>query len=366
MGGHAAEGTVTDAPDSELEARMRRIERQFREVQRLANVGSWEWDVRDDHITWSDELYRIFGESADGFAATFEAYVQRLHPDDRELVTSTVQRSMQERRPYAFDHRVQHPDGTVRWVHSRGDVDVDDAGEPIRLYGIAIDITDRKRVDEFVRQFIVTAGHELRTPVAAIGHAIELLASNGHLPESDRSETLRILALQGHRLRTLSENLLDMATVEPEPSHVLLDAIEIAGAVQAALRDAPRRDGVEVAADVPEELEVRANRQQLERVLVNLLTNVAEHGGDHATVRAWEEEFDVVIEVTDDGPGVPESLVADLFSPFRAGRGDTEGPGLGLAVSRSLVSAMGGSIEHAPLAPHGARFRVRLSPAAAG
>ncbi|MGB0652207.1 MAG: PAS domain S-box protein [Thermoplasmatota archaeon] len=126
---------------------LRQSKTRLAEAQAVARVGSWEWDVGANSIRWSDELYRLFGLAPDAFAATYEAYVERLHPDDRERVEATVGQAMQDHLPYTLDHRIRRPDGEVRWVHSVGRVEVDDQGRPTRLLGTAQDVTDQKTAE---------------------------------------------------------------------------------------------------------------------------------------------------------------------------------------------------------------------------
>lgn len=346
----------------DLERELHELQRRFGDVQRMADLGSWEWDIPRDRITWTEGLYRIFGQTPESFEATYEAYLECIHPDDREMVHRTVEQAFERRRPYSMDHRLVRPGGAVRWVHSSGDVEVDEDGEPVRLHGIAVDITDRKHAEDLLRQFITTAAHELRTPVATISHATELL-SFGEPAGAERDEILAVLGSQGRRLRTLSENLLDVATVEQGPNSVILGSVELDKALDGALSEAPPPEGLELEIRVPDGLAVRADPPQLQRVLINLLTNIYDHGGDHAWITAERDGFEVSLEVADDGPGVPADLVGDLFAPFRAGRGDTEGPGLGLAVVRTLMAGFGGTIDHHRRDPRGARFVARFGQA---
>lgn len=348
----------------DAEQELRALQRRFGDVQRMADLGSWEWDIPQDRITWTEGLYRIFGQTPETFEATYEAYLECIHPDDREMVHRTVEQAFEQRRPYSMDHRLVRPGGAVRWVHSSGDVEVDEGGEPVRLHGIAVDITDRKRAEDFLRQFITTAAHELRTPVATISHATELLSA-GELPEPEREEILDVLELQGRRLRTLSENLLDVATVDRGPGSVILGSVDLREALSTALEEAPPPDDVELTVDVQEGSNVRADPAQLERVLVNLLTNIYEHGGERGWITTERDAFEVTLEIADDGPGVPEDVLGELFSPFRAGRGDNEGPGLGLAVVRTLMAGFGGTIDHYRREPRGARFVARFARPAA-
>ena len=121
---------------------------QFREAQRIAQLGSYEWDVRSNQVDRSDELCRIFGLRPDEFAPTFEAYLERVHPADRESTRAAVERAVRVCTPFEFEERIVRPDGEVRCLRSQGRWVVDDAGQPLKLVGICRDITERKRADE--------------------------------------------------------------------------------------------------------------------------------------------------------------------------------------------------------------------------
>src|SRR5262249_16985607 len=131
---------------------LRQSERLLAEAQEVARLGSWEWDIVHDSITWSEELYRIYGLQPGEIELTYENYVRYIHPDDREWARSVVQRSFQTHEPFQYDHRIVRPDGTERWVHGRGTVLLDDVGRPVRMLGTCQDITGRKRVEEELRR----------------------------------------------------------------------------------------------------------------------------------------------------------------------------------------------------------------------
>lgn len=348
---------------AEVSARLARLERQFAEVQRLASLGSWEWDIRADRVTWSDELYRIYGLRPGEFAATYEAFLERIHPEDRELVDRTVQEAYATRRAYAFDHRLVRPDGSVRWLHGRGNVVVDEHGEPVRLYGVAIDITERKRAEQFLRAFLHNAAHELRTPVAAITHTVELLTDPAvELDEATRGALLGTLRRQVDRLRHLATELGDLSALESGASVVMLEPVPLAPAVAVAAASIPTREGITVDVQVPPELVVRAGREELTVVFRQLLDNAVRYAASRVVVRGWGEGGEVLIQVADDGPGVAPGLLPDLFAPFARGDPAGAGVGLGLAIVRRLVTAFGGQIDYVG-ADGGACFQLRLEEA---
>ena len=105
------------------------------EAQRVAHLGIWEWDIRANVVTWSDELYKIYGLDPEEFAASYEGFLERVHPDDRERVRGLVDTSYQNLTPLEFYHRIVRPDGTIRTLQGRGEVITDEANNPIRMVG---------------------------------------------------------------------------------------------------------------------------------------------------------------------------------------------------------------------------------------
>lgn len=141
-------GLVHGSADEEL----RRREAQLAEAQQIAHIGSWEWDIAADRLTWSDELYRIFGVPPGEFAATFEAFLGRVHPDDRHVVEARVMDALALGTGFSFDHRIVRPDGSVRVLHADGRVVMEASGRPVRMAGTGHDITDRKAVEDALRE----------------------------------------------------------------------------------------------------------------------------------------------------------------------------------------------------------------------
>ena len=117
----------------------------------MARLGSWQLDLGTDHLSWSDEVYRIFGLQPQEFAATYEAFLERIHPDDRAAVDAAYSGSLAEDRDtYEIEHRVVRKDGEIRIVLERCEHVRDDAGQVVRSVGMVHDITERKRADEAV------------------------------------------------------------------------------------------------------------------------------------------------------------------------------------------------------------------------
>jgi diguanylate cyclase (GGDEF)-like protein/PAS domain S-box-containing protein len=124
------------------------------EAQRIAHIGSWEWDVGPDVLTWSEELHRIFGVDPEQFEPTYGRYLARVHDDDRHMVRAVITAGFETRQPFAYDHRVVRPDGEIRWLSCEGLVEVDGSGDVVRLRGTAQDITGRRQAEDQLRDLL--------------------------------------------------------------------------------------------------------------------------------------------------------------------------------------------------------------------
>jgi PAS domain S-box-containing protein len=149
-----------------VEARTRALrerERQLAEAQAIAHVGSWEWDIATDAVTWSDEHCRLFGIPV-GSRASYEGFVTRVHPDDRERVEGIIARGLAERRTEEYEWRLLRSDQSVRQMHTVSVVVTDPEGKPVRMAGTSVDITDRKMADENQQTLL----RELQTALARV------------------------------------------------------------------------------------------------------------------------------------------------------------------------------------------------------
>jgi PAS domain S-box-containing protein len=348
---------------ADLLQRERQSNAQLIEAQRVAHMGSWEWDLADNNITWSEELYRIFGLDPREYEPTFESFISLVHPDDRSIVEAMDGDADSGQDSFTHVYRIVRPSGETIFVQASGKVILDDAGQTTKMIGTAQDITERKEQESYRERFIANAAHELRTPLTSLLGLTELLSRSRHRMTEDRvAMAFEAAVRSGQRLSLLVDNLLDLSKLQQGAVQINPEPVDIGPLSRGLLESASVPAGASVAVEVDDDLVALADPVRLDQVLQNLFTNAFRYGGPEIVLEGTSAGADVVISVSDNGPGVEQELVPHLFDPFARGSGSSEvgGSGLGLAIVRMLVDASGGDIWYENGRAGGARFCIRL------
>jgi PAS domain S-box-containing protein len=333
------------------------------EAQALAHVGSWEWDIRRDVVSWSDELYRIFGLDPRSGPADYATYLARLHPDDRAFVNEIVERAKSERRPFAFEHRIVRPDGSVRTISGRGRVLVE-GDEPVAMVGTSQDVTDMRQAERLRDDILSAVSHELRTPLTSVlGFALTLEERRDDLSEQEADRIVGELGRAARRLERLLVDLLDVERVRRGALEVTRRQTDMLDLVQRAVAacdlDGRRVDvaGGPLVADV--------DAPKVERIVENLILNAVKHTPPASSIHVLLDAAgdDLFLAVEDEGPGIPDEFKERVFETFDRGPkmlSSTPGAGIGLALVSRFAEAHGGRswVEDRP--GGGASFRVLL------
>jgi PAS domain S-box-containing protein len=395
-------------------------ERLLREMQRVARIGSWRWDVGANHLAWDDATCALYGVAPSEAPTDFTGFLERVHADDRERARAVAERSLASGEPFAFDHRIVLPDGTVRVLHGRGAVVLDDDGVVVGMLGSSQDVTERERAEaELARlldseraaraeaeaaraaaeearraaedarvaaeaanraksEFLAVMSHELRTPLNAIQGHVQLLEMglHGAVTDAQREALERIDRAQRHLLSHI-EGVLNFAKLEAGQVRFRIEPVRVRDVVRDVaplLEPQLAARGLALEVDLPREDElptvpVRADREKLGQVLLNLLSNAIKFtpAGGRITVRLdlrGPDTSHVRLEVIDTGVGIAADKLESIFEPFvqvdaSLTRG-SGGTGLGLAISRELARGMGGDLTASSRVGTGSTFTVRL------
>jgi PAS domain S-box-containing protein len=340
----------------------------LREAQALAHIGSWEWDIRRDVVTWSDELYRIYGLDPAAGPVDYARYLESIHPDDREFVNATVRRAREEQRPYAFEHRVLRPDGSVRTVSGRGRVIVE-GNELVKMLGTAQDVTEQRQADRLREDILSAVSHELRTPLTTIlGFAVTLEQRRDDLSEEELARIVGELGQAARRLERLLVDLLDVERVRRGAIALTRQETDVLQLVERAIAACDLNGRRVDISGGPILAEVDAPK--IERIVENLILNAVKHTPAESAihVRLDEEPEGVLIAVEDEGPGIADEHKGTVFETFNRGSkalSAAPGAGIGLSLVARFAEAHGGRawVEDRP--GGGASVRVLL-PRASG
>ena len=192
----------------EAEKALRESEASLVVAQRIANLGNWDWDIINNKLLFSDETYRILGQSPQELRPTYEAFLNSVHPDDREFVKERVNDALYKNKIYSIDHRIVLPDGIERVVHGQAEVFFDETKKPIRMVGTIQDITERKRVEEQ----ILTSLKEKEVLLQEVHHRVknnmQLISSLLNLQSSQIKDKKALEALKSSQNRVRSMALI--------------------------------------------------------------------------------------------------------------------------------------------------------------
>lgn len=332
--------------------------------QEIAHLGSWELDVVKNTLTWSDEVYRIFGLQPQEFAATYEAFLEAVHPDDRKAVNEAYSNSLSEGRDtYEIEHRVvRKATGEIRYVYEKCEHIRDASGKIIHSAGMVHDITERrkaedelrrnmydlKRSNEELQQFAYIASHDLQEPLRMIASYLQLIERRykGKL-DKDADEFIAFAVEGASRLQEMIIGLLAYSRVETKgKSFEEVNSAEVFGNAVANLKLVIEESGALVTAgSLPI---IRADASQLLQVFQNLISNAIKFRGKDAPlihISAEQKGAEWVFSAKDNGPGIEPQYKEKVFDMFRRLHGrEYPGVGIGLSLCRRIIERHKGRI----------------------
>jgi two-component system cell cycle sensor histidine kinase/response regulator CckA len=377
---------ITDQVDER--AALDEYRRVLEKAQQVAHIGSWVVALDgSDRVSWSPEMYRIHGITPDQFDGSIKSSIAFIHEDDRAGAQEAGQAAFRERHQYEHEHRIVRVDGTVRWVRSNATMACDEGGKPLRLIGTLQDVTERRELEDELRQaqkmdavgrLAGGIAHDLNNALTAIAGFAELALADlppGHTARDDVTEVRRA----AERAASVTRQLLAFSRREIlEPR-----MFSLADTVTGLNRLLGRVIGteVELVTDVAPDLpNVLGDPGQLEQAIVNLAVNArdAMPRGGRLTIGASLADIDtafarshvpmqagryVVLSVADTGDGMSEETRARIFEPFFTTKPAGKGTGLGLSMVYGTMKQSGGFVYVDSEPGVGSTFRLYFPPA---
>jgi two-component system cell cycle sensor histidine kinase/response regulator CckA len=364
-------------------------EERMRFALEAAGVGIWDMDYTTGVLRWSTILEAQYGLRPGTFDGTFEALVERIHPDDRESALGIIGKARKSGGDFQIQNRALWPDGTVRWLSGAGRILLGEHGEPVRGVGISIDVTERQTLEEqFLQAQKMEAigrlaggvAHDFNNLLTVILGFCELLLANVD-PDDPRQADIIEIQKAGTRAAGFTRQLLAFSRKEIiEPTR--LDLNEVMANMRVMLGRLIGEDVTVALGLGPELAFVTADRGQVEQIVLNLAVNArdAMPKGGTLTIETANVELDehyaqthvavkpgpyVALTVTDTGTGMTPQVQARLFEPFFTTKEPGKGTGLGLATVQDVVARSGGSVTVSSEVGRGTSFTVYFPRAAA-
>lgn len=327
-------------------------EERLRIALEAGEIGVWDWDIANNQLTWTDNVYKIHGVKKDNFEVTFENFAKLIHPEDKELARTQIEESIKKRQPFAAQFRIITPSGDTRWIATKATLSIDSTGKPMRLLGATTNITHQKQIEQDKSDFLSMASHELKTPLTSMKMFIDLLRK--HIENTNLTKPkyfAKRVYDQANRLTELTNDLLDVSRIETGKLKLQKEKFafnsfveEIVEGIQATTDD----HTIKVIHNP--KLTLVADRYRLYQVLVNLLTNAIKYSpkAKDIIVDIKKDKKYITVSVQDFGIGIRNDQQKRIFDRLYQVTDPEEktypGLGLGLYISKEIIQRHEGTI----------------------
>jgi PAS domain S-box-containing protein len=390
--GSVAEALARGILQKQAEESVRKRELFFSEGQRLSHTGSWAWIVATQELVWSEEHCRLLGYDPATTKPSLDLFWQRVHPEDLPWMQHDFARALELKQGVDREFRVVLPDGTTKFLHGMDQAIVDDAGRLIEFVGTTMDVSDRKKAEaaldatraELARvtrmttmgEFAASVAHEVNQPLAAVvanaNACHRWLAREVPDIAEARAAAQRVIR-DGKRAGEVIAGMRALFK-KSQPELGPVDVAQIIRDVLDAIRPELVRGHIVVHRSLASDLPlVQSDRVQLQQVVLNLITNAIQamsgvvDGPRDLFLVTSQTTIDgvanLLVAVQDTGVGFEAEQGGKLFDAFYTTKSD--GLGMGLAISRSIIEALGGRLWASPNPGRGATFQFTLPVSAA-
>ena len=370
------------------EDELKKKEHLLSESQRIGHIGSWHYELGNQQLTWTDEMYHVYGVSPDNFNLNLESFLNLIHPEDKQLMQVWLQECSAGAKPRELEFRIVMPDGTVNFISVHGELIYDNENIPNYLTGTGQNITVRKQMEislilsreaaehanKAKDSFLATMSHEIRTPLGGLLGMLELLSMTPL--DADQTATLDTASASGRSLLRILNDILDWSKIEQGKLEIIPAPTQLDELLQEVVNTYTHVASIKSLV-ITKHIDARLNtaylvdQLRLSQILNNFVSNAikfTEHGQIEVGITLVETVASgdlVCFSVKDTGIGISPEVQKNLFQNYTQGTADTArmygGTGLGLAICRRLADMLGGKISLLSKPGKGAAFRLTLT-----
>ncbi|TYQ25084.1 PAS domain-containing protein [Pseudanabaena sp. UWO311] len=375
-------GINFDITDRKLaEELLLKSDTHLKTAQRIGKLGSWEFEVNTGKLTWSDEVFRIYGLEPSGNPPDYDQLQLYIHPEDWQNFDQTVQAAMSLEQSYDLEHRIIQPNGTLIYVMARGEMIYNVSGQLTHIIGTAIDITDRKLAEAKIlhaanqlantnrelESFSYSVSHDLRAPLRHMNGFVnalqQRLKNHEALQDPKVTHYLQVIEKSSQKMGHLIDGLLTLSRFGRRPLESKQISIRdlVDEAIEIIRTDPSHNPLIEFAiGDLPTTV---GDRTLLQQVFHNLIGNAVKFSRNQPQPYIEIDSLpDQTIRIRDNGVGFQMEYADKLFGAFQRLHNDSEfeGTGIGLAIVQRIVQRHGGSIWAEGYPDQGATFFIKL------
>ncbi len=364
-------------------------------AEQIAKFGHWQWNVPANKLTWSDNMYRIYGLEP-GSRLDFETYIATIHPDDRQLVRDHVSGAFQTKAFEEYHHRIILSDGTVKVLHARGEVILDEHNEIIMMMGTGQDVTEQKnaeqeltqksqeleRINKELQEFAYIASHDLQEPLRKMTVFISMLAKEEAAAISEKGKQyMDKIVKSSSRMRSLIDDILKFSRLNSPGEFVNVNLERVVAQVLSDMEPIVIKTGATITKDALPV--IQANATQMGQLFQNLLSNALKFQTNSPVINISVQTISTVqlgeagtvplkykflpdekfcrICITDNGIGIDAGYHESIFTIFQRLNGKQyEGTGIGLAICKKITDNHRGMIHLKSAVGEGCTFVVTL------
>jgi two-component system, cell cycle sensor histidine kinase and response regulator CckA len=354
--------------DQEVRHSLRKSEERLRQAEELAHIGHWELDLKTNQLFWSDEIYNIFEIDPRQFGASYEAFLESAHPDDRDKIHSAYTESLKNKTPYQIEHRLLLPDGRIKYIQERCRNYYDQYGNQVRSLGTVQDITAQKNMEienerlqhqfnqaqkmESIGRLAGGVAHDYNN-ISGIIMGYSEMALQDLAPTNPMHEYFTAILNAAQKSANITRQLLAFARKQI----IAPKLVDINKTLAELLKMLGRLVGEDIKIEfIPDAKPwpIKIDPSQIDQIMVNLCINARDAIGDvgKITIETSNTCFDetycsrhlgfipgdyVLISVSDNGCGISPETIDNIFEPFFTTKDIGKGTGLGLATVYGIV-----------------------------
>ncbi len=330
-------------------------------AQQLAQIGSWEWDVINNRIEWSAELYRLYGVNSDNFEADYENYLLAIHPEDRDHVNEKIQEAYKNHQPFDFFHRIIRNGNEVLTIHSRGEVILNDEGQIAKMIGTGQNVTERKEIERKleqynielerknheIEQFAYAAAHDLQEPLRSISNFTKLLGEKlSGSTDQEITTYMKLVQRGADRMSRLIFDLLEYSRVGRSLVTSSIDCNTLIAEILTDLNALIEESGAEIHVENLPTIEGYELKSVFQNLIINAIKFRKVAIAPILNISATDTGSEFLFIFKDNGIGIEKEYFERIFVIFQRLHLKTqyEGTGIGLSLTRKIIEMHGGRI----------------------